>query len=82
MFERIHLDIVRIGAQHARKAKPSDCVYMWAEVLDADGFDAYKQAGDLFDTAPRKNCCATSTALATACRRQTSTAIPRVRSQG
>lgn len=25
--------------------------YLWAEILDADGFDAFKQAGDIFDPA-------------------------------
>ena len=26
-------------------------VYLWAEVLDADGFDAFAEAGDPFDAA-------------------------------
>jgi peptidyl-dipeptidase Dcp len=28
--------------------------YMWAEVLDADGFEAFKEAGDVFDPAVAK----------------------------
>ena len=28
--------------------------YLWSEVLDADGFDAFKEAGDIFDPAMAK----------------------------
>jgi peptidyl-dipeptidase Dcp len=29
-------------------------VYIWAEVLDADGFDAFVEAGDIFDPSTAK----------------------------
>ena len=33
-------------------------VYLWAEVLDADGFDAFVEAGDPFDAGGRARACA------------------------
>ena len=33
-------------------------VYLWAEVLDADGYDAFVEAGDPFDAAVARARCA------------------------
>ena len=34
--------------------------YLWSEVLDADGFGAFEEAGDIFDPERREDGCTTS----------------------
>ena len=38
--------------------------YMWSEVLDADGFEAFEESGDIFDPEVAKSCTTSSTRLA------------------